>query len=136
MHERVVNVRAPGARWDVYVGRGRCPCDLRPCPHATRVRSGPLLRVVDWSNPHKLADHGPEAMRRYLDGLVVNESGFDIRALARDFLPGLVLGCWCAGRYPTCHGEVLARLADGDELENIRADVLAVVGLTKGGPRG
>lgn len=42
---------------------------------------------------------------------------------------GKVLGCWCVGRFPVCHGEVLARLADAvdmlAELALIRADVLA-----------
>lgn len=133
MHPRVVNVRAAGAEWDVYVGRGRCPCKASPrCTHDTRVATGNVLRVMDWGNPFKVDAHGPEAMRLYMDHLV----GTDTPALARNFLPGLVLGCWCAGRYPVCHGEVLARLADGDELEDIRVDVLAAAGLTRGGPRG
>lgn len=110
-HERVINVRARGATWDVYVGRGKDP--------RSGVHAGP---AAPWGNPFKVEAHGPDAMRLYLDHLAAHPR---IVAQARRELPGLVLGCWCAPRL--CHGEVLARLADGEELEAIRADVLAQV---------
>ena len=111
-HPRVVNVRAKGARWDVYIGRGRCPATRRP---------------GKWGNPFKVEEHGPDAMRLYVDWLA--EGGREARGMllarVREQLAGRVLGCFCAPRL--CHGEVLARLADGEPLEAIRADVLAQV---------
>jgi hypothetical protein len=108
-HPRVVNVMARGATWDVYIGRGRCP--------RTGAR-GP------WGNPFKVAEHGDDAMTLFLDFLAERRL---LVAKARRELAGKVLGCWCAGRLPVCHGDVLARLADGDDLAAIRRDVLAVL---------
>lgn len=107
-HPRVVNVRARAARWDVYVGRGRCP------------RAG---HEGSWGNPFSVAAHGLDAMRLYLDHLAKRSSLY--HEAIREQLAGKVLGCWCAPRL--CHGDVLARLADGEPLEAIRADVLAKV---------
>lgn len=116
MHPRLVNVMDPAAEWDVYVGRGNCP------------RRGPSGRTR-FGNPWTVARYGHEAMTRYLDHVenllkTVPAFGAAVRELR-----GKVLGCWCVGRYPCCHGEVLARLADAvdmlAELVLIRADVLA-----------
>lgn len=123
-HPRVVNVKAKGAEWDVYVGRGPCPA---------RGSHGP------WGNPFPVGAHGREAMTLYLRflsgerfgmvGPVAHapgaERGPDLVERARRELRGKVLGCWCKGRYPVCHAEVLARLADGEALDAIRADMLA-----------
>ena len=109
-HARVVNVRAPGAAWDVYIGRGRCP--------RIGVPGG-------WGNPFRFEEHGREAMRLFLD--YVAKSGDAYLDAVRTQLPGKRLGCWCAPK--PCHGEVLARLADGEPLATIRADMLRAVGL-------
>ncbi|MCO5167849.1 MAG: DUF4326 domain-containing protein [Planctomycetes bacterium] len=111
MHPRVVNVRAPGARWDVYVGRGRCPV---------------TGRGQRYGNPYPVRVHGKRAMILFLDMLARRERARGLQD-ARDELRGQVLGCWCAPR--TCHGEVWARLADGEDLAAIRADVLERLGL-------
>lgn len=112
-HPRVVNVRTPGARWDVYVGRGRCPL---------------TKKVGRWGNPHTVREHGKGAMVRFLDDLAAAHSDAEgwhalLRELRRE-LGGKVLGCWCAGVHPVCHAEVYARLADGEELRTIRADMV------------
>lgn len=116
MHPRLVNVATAGAEWDVYVGRGNCP------------RRGPAGRTR-FGNPWPVARYGVDAMKRYLDHVekllkTVPAFGAAVRELR-----GKVLGCWCVGRYPCCHGEVLARLADAvdmlAELVLIRADLLA-----------
>lgn len=120
MHPRVVNVLHKGAEWDVYVGRGRCPCSLRPCPHQVRVIVDGLNVRIDWSNPYPIDAYGPDCMRLFLENVAPQ-----CVAQARLYLPGLRLACWCRGRYPFCHAEVWARLADGEELAAIRADVLA-----------
>lgn len=114
-HSRVVNVMAPGATWDVYVGRGNCP------------RRGPAGRTR-FGNPWPVARYGHDAMRRYLDyveRLMRPEDGIPAFREAVAGLRGKVLGCWCVGRFPVCHGEVLARLADGEDLAAIRLDVLS-----------
>lgn len=109
-HPRALNVRARGARWDVYVGRGRCPA------------TGELGR---FGNPFTIERHGPRALVRFLDML----AGLSAEHLAylRAELRGRVLGCWCAPR--PCHAVILARLADGDELSAIRSDVLRALGI-------
>lgn len=107
-HPRVVNVRHPSARWDVYVGRGRCP--------ATGVTGR-------WGNPFSVREHGRAAIRLYIDHLA--QRGSVPRVAIRAGLAGKVLGCWCAPG--PCHAEVLARLADGEQLEAIRAALLARV---------
>lgn len=108
-HPRVVNVRRKGAEWDVYIGRGRCPRTKQP---------------GRWGNPASFRVWGKQAMRIYLDTL--HESPQRV-AEARVELAGKVLGCWCAPG--PCHGEVLARLADGNSLSAIRSDMLRACGL-------
>lgn len=118
-HPRVVNVRAPGATWDIYVGRGRCPRTGRP---------------GRWGNPFSVREHGRAAMGLYLDWL--NEPpgidarqedglGMTLRQLLASQLRGRVLGCWCAPG--PCHAEALARLADGEDFARVRADLLEQV---------
>jgi hypothetical protein len=51
-----------------------------------------------------------EAIRRYEEWL---RSRPDLMAAARRELRGEVLGCWCAPK--SCHGDVLARIADEGE---------------------
>lgn len=119
-HARVVNVRAKGATWDVYIGRGRCPA------------TGEL---GEWGNPWRVDRHGAMAIKLYLDGLA-ERAPVEIFATIRRKLAGKVLGCWCAPR--PCHGEILARLADGESLDVIRLDMLRAVGLVPpltNGPR-
>jgi hypothetical protein len=100
----------------VYVGRGSCPCRSPNCCHEA------TFGVGMWGNPFAVDRHGLDAMRLYLDFLAETPAHV---AAAREKLRGRVLACWCAPRL--CHGEVLARLADGEPLEAIRADVLAQV---------
>lgn len=105
-HPRVVNVRAPGARWDVYIGRGNDPRTGKPGRHG---------------NPYTVREHGREGcMRLFLARLERQDLG-----ALRAELAGKVLGCWCAPEL--CHGEPLARLADGEELDAIRTDLMAAI---------
>lgn len=116
-HPRVLNVRrdrdailaADREGRYVYAGRGRCPV------------TGMVGTI---GNPYTVRDHGPDAMRLFLD-LEAQLAADGLAAPRR--LAGFVLGCWCAPG--PCHAEVLARLADGEPLEKIRADVLAAVEL-------
>ena len=108
-HKRVANVGKKGATWDLYVGRNQCPCGLAGCSH---VRGS-------WGNPFSLQEHGPVGcMTKFFDLLASCKPDVSM-------LRGKVLGCWCKGRYPVCHAEALARLADGEPLDAIRADMLA-----------
>lgn len=127
-HPRVVNVRgrALGDRAIVYVGRGRCPCKLRPCPHILWSDLGGPLRKIDFGNPFNFQEHGPRAMLLFLDYLAANET---LQAIVSERLRNSVLACWCAPR--PCHAEVYARLADGEPLSKIREDMLKAVGLSE-----
>lgn len=126
MHRRVVHVfRAP---YDVYVGRGPCP------------RRGHAGRSI-YGNPFSVDVFGVEAMVLFLRWCagerftvtkpVVHVPGFESGPLvlehARRDLVGSVLGCWCAPK--TCHGDVWARAADGEDLASITADVLEQLAL-------
>lgn len=103
MHPRVVKVRS-NVKADIYIGR---------------TRAG----QSKWGNPFKLKRHGVATFRRYLDYL---RDRPELVADAKTELKGLVLACWCAPG--PCHGDVLARLADGEELTDIRDDVLGRLG--------
>lgn len=116
-HPRVFSARDPRApKGALYVGRGRDP------------RTGVRVKLpVDLGNPFRFEDHGAEAMRLFLDHLGGGHFGRAIVAYVVRELPGVDLLCWCAPR--PCHAEVYARLADGEPLEAIRADMLRAVGL-------
>lgn len=75
--------------YDVYIGRG----------------SG-------WGNPFKIGRDGSrdEVIRQYRDWLRERP---ELIERARVELAGKVLGCWCKPQ--DCHGDVLARVADGGE---------------------
>ncbi len=119
-HERVVNARfrrkkrstGEKLQWDVYAGRGACPCSSGVCEHDG-----------GWGNPYPVHAHGAEAMTLYLDYLATHP---EVVARARRELPGKVLACWCAPA--PCHAVVLARLADGETLGVIRMDALKAIG--------
>lgn len=94
MKARAVNVRREDC--DIYVGR-----------------------PSRWGNPFPVAVHGRAAMRLYMDHLAEHPEEVED---ARRLLPGLRLGCY--GCKPVCHAEVLARLANREELQAIREDVI------------
>jgi len=83
-------------RYEIYIGRGRCP------------RTGEPGR---WGNPFQIGRDGSRAeviakYRRWLWAEI--EAGrIDLDELAS--LDGKVLGCWCAPK--PCHGALLARAA-------------------------
>ncbi|MBX3465306.1 MAG: DUF4326 domain-containing protein [Planctomycetes bacterium] len=93
----VVNITKRGGRrpaWDVYVGRGPCPCRARACSH------GP----TGWGNPYTVERDGPLAMVLYVDHLEQRLWAQPPFGQALDELDGKVLGCWCApdpGARPT-----------------------------------
>lgn len=110
-HPRVLNMHHHGAQVPhgaVYVGRDSTG------------------RVGPWGNPFSVAEHGRKALRLYLDHLAGNP-GLVVRARAE--LGGKRLACWCAPA--PCHAEVLARLADGEDLAEIRRDLLERVAETR-----
>jgi hypothetical protein len=86
---RVVHCKK--APYDVYIGR-----------------PGP------WGNPFVLnreADR-PKVIAEYRNWLLTQP---DLVARAQRELKDQVLGCWCAPK--PCHGDVLARIVDGLDLE-------------------
>lgn len=102
-HPRVVN-----KRWSTL------PDHCRELPVVYVGRPGPL------GNPFTVRDYGrKDAIRCYLYWLGYRP---DAVAQIRIALAGKVLSCWCAPAL--CHGEILARLADGEGLADIRADIL------------
>lgn len=90
---RVVNVKDPKTRFDVYIGR------------AIPARG---FEASPWANPFKIANESERAaaVAKYEQWLR-NQPGLMLRLRE---LRGLTLGCWCAPK--VCHGHVLARLAD------------------------
>ncbi len=105
-HPRVVKMGTLEAMGAVYIGRNR--------------RGGSR-----WRNPFRIKEVGfRDCMAMYLDYLRDDPEG---QAVVRDTrkLQGLMLVCWCAPGI--CHGDVLARLANGEELEVVRESVLAQI---------
>lgn len=94
-HPLVVHVRA---RYDVYVGRGRCP--------KTGVQG-------QWGNPFRIGPDGGRhaVLVKYVKWL---RGQPHLMERAKRELAGKVLGCWCAPA--ECHGDVLARVANGEVL--------------------
>ncbi len=96
---RVVHVKeAPS---DVYIGRAM-----------------PGLAGSPWGNPFQVTGECPRetAVRLFAD--YTTQGGFPLARI--QMLRGKTLGCWCKGRANqarTCHGDVLAALADGRPLQ-------------------
>lgn len=86
--------------YDVYVGRGPDP------------KTGIIGR---WGNPFVVGKDGTraEVIRKYREWIVTQPDLME----ALPELKGLRLGCWC--RPKSCHGEVLAELANPPEQEKI-----------------
>ncbi len=86
---RVVHVRKED--YDIYIGRGFLE-----------------FWESDWHNPFRLGHDGnrKEVLQKYRDYL---SSRPDLLARLHE-LRGKTLGCWCKPQ--TCHGDVLAELAD------------------------
>ena len=107
----VVNVRT-AERWDVYVGRGWCP------------KTGRRFDAKAYGNPFPLDRNTPAScMAKYLDYLDANPG---LVQRIKSELPGKVLGCWC--KPGPCHGDVLAAIANGKTMAQVRfdwADLLA-----------
>lgn len=94
MNTRVVNIKA-GEPYDVYIGREN-----------GRYR----LKRSDWYNPFKIGKDGTreEVISKY-ERYLLEECPDLVERLPE--LEGKVLACWCAPQ--PCHGDVLARLAEG-----------------------
>jgi hypothetical protein len=94
----VVNRRHKGAKYDVYIGRGK---------------GGEIPKTGRgmWGNPFVVGIHGTDEeciahFERYL-----REERQDLMDLIPTYIKGKRLSCTCAPK--PCHGDVLARLADG-----------------------
>ena len=90
MHPLVVNSRR--SDYDVYIGR-----------------------PSRWGNPFSVGQDGTrdEVIVKYLKWLKNQPELLD----ALPELKGKVLGCWCAPK--ACHGDMLARLANGDDYKTV-----------------
>ena len=98
-------VHARRDEYDVYIGRGKCP------------RTG---RNGSWGNPFKVSVLGSrETMRSFLAMLQDAAADPDWLAHAKAELQGKRLGCWC--KPGLCHGDILARLVDGEPWDSILA---------------
>ena len=78
-------------RYDVYIGRGKCP------------KTG---EKGIWGNPFAIGKDGnrEEVIEKYNDWILTNHEL--MKKLPE--LKGKTLGCWCAPR--ACHGDVLIGL--------------------------
>lgn len=78
--------------------------------HCKRQRYDVYIgRPSEWGNPFVIGPHGDrtEVIRKYEEYL---RGRPDLMAKLPE-LKGKVLGCWCSPQ--ACHGDVLARLANG-----------------------
>lgn len=89
-------------RFDVYIGRPR------PWEGLTSVWGNPFSHRPDTSARFRV-DTVEEAIACYEEWLRQDPVLLD---KARNELRGKVLGCWC--KPGPCHGDVIARLVDGD----------------------
>lgn len=130
LHPRVVHVTRDWRPGVVYVGRRMTVgydgwCDAYPDRWGPtgRPRRGEkiLFPASDFANPFR--QYGRDALRLYVDHLDGHPILLD-RAIHE--LRGKTLGCWC--RPKLCHGDVLAHLADGRRLAEIRRDLLELFG--------
>lgn len=100
--------------WDVYVGRGRCPCALPSCPH------GP----AGFGNP--CVGKPLVVYLEYLAERMTTQPAFREAVYA---LEDKTLGCWCVTvtvddllrERITCHAMILARAARRERFASIRA---------------
>ena len=83
-------------RYDVYIGRGRCP------------RSGEVGR---WGNPFRIGRDGSrdQVIEKYRVWLWCEIRGGRVSTQELAGLSGKALGCWCAPQ--PCHGDVLVAAA-------------------------
>lgn len=92
---RVAKIR----NYDVYIGR--------------RFKmAGWDLPDSKWRSPFPFAVFGPLSVAQYEEYLLLNEGLMN----ALPELIGKRLGCWCRQGHCCCHGQVLARLANGISL--------------------
>ena len=89
-------------RFDIYIGRGRCP------------QTGALSK---WANPYSfVATNVPDTIMvetrekalQYYEQYILDTPNL---ASALPELHGKVLGCWCKPRH-ACHGDILLKLLD------------------------
>ena len=91
MHKNVVHNK--WFRHDVYIGRG-----------------------TKFGNPFVLGKDGDRitVINKYVSWL---KQETELIFAIKEELKDQILGCWCAPQ--ECHGDVLARIADGENIENI-----------------
>jgi len=91
--EAIFVVHCKREKYDVYVGRGRCP------------QTGKLSK---WGNPFEIGRDGARetVIRKYREWIVTQPQ----LMAALPELRGKVLGCWCAPK--ACHGDVLSEMAN------------------------
>ena len=89
------------------------PANLVRVVHCKRSRFDVYIgRPGPWGNPFRIGEDGSrdEVIARY-ETWLASQPGLVARA--RRELAGKVLGCWCAPL--ACHGDVLARVANGGD---------------------
>ncbi len=69
-------------------------------------------RPTFWGNPFQIGEDGDREMVILEYERWIHERPHMIE-LAKQQLRGKVLGCWCSPR--ACHGDVLLRIANGEE---------------------
>lgn len=69
-------------------------------------------RPSKWGNPFMIGRDGnrAEVLQKYRDWIRAPGQEW-LRDAARKELRGKILGCWCSPK--TCHGDVLAEIANG-----------------------
>jgi hypothetical protein len=110
---RVVHCKK--AKYDVYIGRGRCP------------QTG---YFGSWGNPFEIGKDGTreEVIGKYREWILQQPKLLEMLPQLKD----KVLGCWCVSSgYLTaedkpwvCHGQVLAELCDKLEAKSLRSELL------------
>ena len=94
MGDKLMVVHCRNTRYDIYIGRGKCPI---------------TNKVSIWGNPFIIGRDGnrQEVIQKYRDWIVQQP---DLMKRLPE-LKGKILGCYCRPHY-ACHGDILVELAN------------------------
>lgn len=72
-------------------------------------------RSSKWGNPFRVGEHGTrdEVIAKHAEWIYTQP---ELIAAIKTELKGKRLGCWCRPKKNSCHGDILAWIADYDDI--------------------